>query len=104
MNRITDNRESFAFETTLSGLNFVDRIKKWKKIGYEVILYFLKLPNEDMAIQRVRLRVAEGGHNVPEEVIIRRYHREDGKISKNTIPTLLTIGSFLIILVISLLL
>ena len=75
MNRITENEESFAFETTLSGLNFVDRIKKWKEIGYGVILYFLKLPNEAMAIQRVQLRVAEGGHNVPEEVIVRRYHR-----------------------------
>ena len=75
MNRITANKESFAFETTLSGLNFVDRIKEWRKIGYEVILYFLKLPNEAMAIQRVQLRVAEGGHNVPEEVIIRRYRR-----------------------------
>lgn len=75
MNRMTEHKESFAFETTLSGLNFVDRIKKWRDIGYEVILYFLKLPNEEMAIQRVQLRVAEGGHNVPEEVIIRRYHR-----------------------------
>ncbi len=75
MNRITNNGESFAFETTLSGLNFVDRIKKWKKMGYEIILFFLKLPNEGMAIQRVQLRVAEGGHNVPEEVIMRRYHR-----------------------------
>ena len=75
MERLTDNRESFAFETTLSGVNFIDRIKNWRKAGYEIILYFLSLPNEEMAIQRVRLRVAEGGHNVPEKVIIRRYHR-----------------------------
>ncbi|WP_321416814.1 zeta toxin family protein [uncultured Desulfobacter sp.] len=75
MNTIVSNRESFAFETTLSGLNYIDRIKNWKKIGYEIILYFLKLENEEMAIHRVQLRVAEGGHNVPEDVIIRRYHR-----------------------------
>ena len=43
--------------------------------GYEVILFFLKLPSEEMAINRVKLRVAEGGHNVPENVIRRRYHR-----------------------------
>ena len=75
MDTIVSNKESFAFETTLSGLNYIDRIKKWKQAGYEIILYFLKLPNEEMAIKRVQLRVAEGGHNVPEDVIIRRYHR-----------------------------
>jgi predicted ABC-type ATPase len=75
LDTIVSNKESFAFETTLSGLNYIDRIEKWKQIGYEVILYFLKLPSEEMAIQRVRLRVAQGGHNVPRDVIIRRYFR-----------------------------
>ena len=75
LDTIVSNKESFAFETTLSGLNYIDRIKKWKQIGYEIILYFLKLPSEEMAIKRVQLRVAQGGHNVPEDVIIRRYHR-----------------------------
>jgi len=75
MNTIVSNRESFAFETTLSGLNYIESIKKWKKIGYEVILYFLSLPNEEMAVKRVQLRVTQGGHNVPEDVIKRRYHR-----------------------------
>lgn len=40
MDAIVAKRESFAFETTLSGLNYIGQIKKWKKIGYEVILYF----------------------------------------------------------------
>ncbi len=78
LNRIetmVSNNLSFAFETTLSGLNFIDHIKRWQSIGYEVILYFLYLPNEEMATNRVHLRVAQGGHNVPEDVIIRRYHR-----------------------------
>lgn len=75
MDIIVANREAFAFETTLSGLNYIDRIKQWKQIGYEIILYFLWLPSEEMAIKRVQLRVAEGGHNVPEDVIIRRFHR-----------------------------
>jgi len=72
---LVDKRESFAFETTLSGLNYIPRIKTWKKLGYEVILYFLKLPDEAMAIHRVKLRVAEGGHNIPEKVIKRRYKK-----------------------------
>jgi predicted ABC-type ATPase len=68
MDTIVSNNESFAFETTLSGLN-------WKKADYEIILYFLKLPSEEMALKRVQTRVSEGGHNVPEDVIIRRFHR-----------------------------
>ena len=75
MDTIVFNKESFAFETTLSGLNYIDRIKNWKKAGYEIILYFLKLPSEEMALKRVQTRVSEGGHNVPEDVIIRRFHR-----------------------------
>jgi len=46
-----------------------------EKKGYEVILYFLSLPDEQIAIERVQLRVAQGGHNVPVDVIKRRYHR-----------------------------
>jgi len=46
-----------------------------EKIGDEVILYYLRLPNEEMAVQRVQLRVAQGGHNVPVDVVKRRYHR-----------------------------
>ena len=75
MNAIVAKRESFAFETTLSGLNYIEQIKKWKKTGYEVILYYLSLPDEEMAVRRVHLRVAQGGHNVPVDVIKRRYHR-----------------------------
>jgi predicted ABC-type ATPase len=75
MDTIVAKRESFAFETTLSGLNYIRQIQKWKKIGYEVILYYLSLPNEEMAVQRVQLRVAQGGHNVPVDVVKRRYHR-----------------------------
>jgi predicted ABC-type ATPase len=45
-----------------------------EKIGYEAILYYLSLPNEEMAVQRVQLRVAQGGHNVPVDVVKRRYH------------------------------
>ena len=67
---LAKKRESFSFETTLSGLNYVRRIEEWRNQGYEVILFFLKLPSEEMAINRVKLRVAEGGHNVPENVMM----------------------------------
>lgn len=65
--------ESFAFETTLSGLAFAQAIPRWRKAGYHVKLIFLSLPSVDMAVMRVAARVAQGGHDVPPEVIRRRF-------------------------------
>ncbi len=67
--------ESFAFETTLSGLSYLARMKRWKEEGYEIILYFLKIPSVEFAMERIRLRVAQGGHDVPEDDIRRRFVR-----------------------------
>lgn len=66
-------RESFAFETTLSGLRYARLIPQWRKKGFSVKLIFLKLPNPEMAIARVAARIAQGGHAVPERVIRRRF-------------------------------
>ena len=66
--------ESFAFETTLSGRGYARMIPKWREQGYWVKLYFLRLPNPEASIVRVRQRVLEGGHNIPEDVIRRRFH------------------------------
>ncbi|MCE5325063.1 MAG: zeta toxin family protein [Planctomycetaceae bacterium] len=65
--------ESFAFETTLSGRNYVRHIQRWKKAGYHVKLVFLSLPSADFAVARVKMRVAQGGHHVPVPVIRRRF-------------------------------
>ena len=65
--------DSFAFETTLSGRGLARLIPCWREQGYWVQLYFLRLPSPDMAVARVRNRVREGGHNVPEDVIRRRF-------------------------------
>ena len=66
-------RESFAFETTLSGLGYLARIRQWRSMGYKVSLYFLTLPSPEIAILRVAARVKQGGHNIPETVIQRRF-------------------------------
>lgn len=68
-----DRNESFAFETTLSGLTYLRRIRAWRRSGYHVSLFFLSLPTVELAIARVRQRVKQGGHNVPEDVIRRRF-------------------------------
>ncbi len=64
---------SFAFETTLSGLAYLKKIALWQAHGYQVKLWFLSLPNEDIAVSRVARRVLQGGHTIPETVIRRRF-------------------------------
>ena len=66
-------KESFAFETTLSGLGYLARIRKWRFTGYKISLYFLALPSPETAILRVAARVRQGGHNIPESIIRRRF-------------------------------
>jgi predicted ABC-type ATPase len=66
-------KESFAFETTLSGLGYLARIREWRSMGYKISLYFLALPSPETAILRVAARVKQGGHNIPEAVIRRRF-------------------------------
>jgi predicted ABC-type ATPase len=66
-------RESFAFETTLSGLSYLRSLSQWRLQGYHVTLFFLALPSADMAVARVSERVRQGGHAIPESVIRRRF-------------------------------
>jgi len=68
-------RETFAFETTLSGLGYARRIPSWRSSGYHVKLIFLWLPSVDLSLARIRARVAQGGHDVPEGVVRRRFDR-----------------------------
>jgi len=69
------NGKSFAFETTLSTRVYLRMIPRWQKDGYQVKLYFLKLPDPEFAIRRVERRVRYGGHNIPASTIRRRYAR-----------------------------
>ena len=64
----------FAFETTLSSRSFVGQIKKAKEQGYDVNLIYYWLDSVELAIERVKIRVSEGGHHIPTDTIIRRYH------------------------------
>ena len=68
-------RESFAVETTLSSTMYARRMRSWKAWGYRLTLHFIELPSEDFAVRRVEMRVAAGGHSVPEADIRRRFHR-----------------------------
>ena len=63
----------FAFETTLATKSYRGKIESAKASGYNVTLLFFWLQNVDLAMERVKTRVAEGGHNIETEIIKRRY-------------------------------
>lgn len=64
---------SFSIETTLATRSYLQLVRKVQVQGYEVVLLFFSLPTPEMAKQRVALRVSKGGHNIPQEVIERRF-------------------------------
>jgi predicted ABC-type ATPase len=70
---LTEQRKTFAFESTLSGRTPARWIEIAKREGLEFHLLFLWLESEELAIERVAERVRRGGHDVPEAVIRRRY-------------------------------
>lgn len=73
MNELERRDESFAFETTLSGLAYARRVRLWREVGYHVTLFFLPLTNPQMRIDRVAERVRKDGHDVPGDAICRRF-------------------------------
>lgn len=73
INELLERNENFAFETTLATRSHQIKVAEAKKNNYNVILIFFWLQNVDLAIERVKTRVLEGGHNIETEVIKRRY-------------------------------
>ena len=65
----------FAVETTLSGRAYARRIRHWQERGYRVAIIYLRLPSAEYAVRRVVQRVTEGGHDIPETVVHRRFER-----------------------------
>jgi len=70
-----DKRMDFAFETTLAGRSHINLIKKLRQDGWWIVLFFLWIPDAGFSKSRVRERVAQGGHDIPEDTIERRYPR-----------------------------
>lgn len=73
IDELLNENESFAFETTLSTKSYKNKVLSAKKNAYTVTLLFFWLNNVELAKERVKTRVKEGGHNIPNEVIERRY-------------------------------
>lgn len=75
INQLLEENEDFAFETTLATRSYVSFIKKARTKGYKIILLYFWLASPDFAKQRVAKRVRQGGHNIPDEIVERRYYR-----------------------------
>lgn len=73
IDRHAEAGRSFAFETTLAGRSYAARISQWQAAGFTVKLMFLSLRTPEEAIARVATRVRQGGHDVPSDVIRRRF-------------------------------
>ena len=68
-----DQRQDFAFETTLSGRGYARTLQSMRAAGYEIVLFYLWIPSAEFSTQRVASRVQNGGHDVPADAISRRY-------------------------------
>jgi predicted ABC-type ATPase len=75
INDCIDTGLNVAFETTLASLSYAKKIAAWQRGGCSVALVYVRLANVEMSIERVRRRVAEGGHGVPDDVIRKRFSK-----------------------------
>jgi predicted ABC-type ATPase len=75
IDRLAESREDFAFETTLSGRGYLERMRRWRNDGYFLQIIFLTLPSPDLALERIGARVRHGGHDVPVADVTRRFFR-----------------------------
>lgn len=86
INELLESDENFAFETTLATKSYKSKIIDAQHKNCKVTLLFFWLQNVDLAIERVKTRVKEGGHNIDVEVIKRRYERGIKNLFKIYIP------------------
>ena len=83
---LTAHKVDFAIETTLSSKSYVQFIRNAQLEGYYVSLIFFWLNTPELAIERVKIRVASGGHDIPEDVIKRRYWAGIKNLSQLYLP------------------
>ena len=75
IHEFAERRADFAFETTLAGKTYIRLLQKLKRQGYVIHLFFLWIPSVELALVRIKDRVAQGGHHVPAADVRRRFGR-----------------------------
>jgi predicted ABC-type ATPase len=71
LDRLASSKEDFAFESTLSGLTYMNRLKRWKAAGWRIEIVYLRISSPQLALRRIAARVKQGGHSVPRRVLRR---------------------------------
>lgn len=79
-------QEDFGVETTLATRTLLNMVKTAQAEGYMVTILYFWLNSPDLAVARVKARVAAGGHNIPEETIRRRYKVGIGYFFRDYVP------------------
>jgi predicted ABC-type ATPase len=82
LDRLAASRADFAFESTLSGLGYVGRIRRWKAAGYRIEIVYLCLASPQLALRRIAARVSQGGHDVTRTDVLRRFTRGRANFAK----------------------
>jgi predicted ABC-type ATPase len=75
LDRLAAERRDFAFESTLSGLTYLSRLRRWKAAGYQIEILYSWISSPALGLWRKATRVRQGGHNVPRWDVIRRFTR-----------------------------
>jgi predicted ABC-type ATPase len=75
LRQLGEAKVDFAFESTLSSRTFAAFLGTLKQQGYAIVIYYFSLTNAQLAVRRVKLRVSLGGHDVPADVVRRRFGR-----------------------------
>jgi predicted ABC-type ATPase len=75
LDRLAKSKDDFAFESTLSGLTYLNRLKRWKARGWRIEIVYLRISSPRLALRRIAARVKQGGHNVPRADVLRRFTR-----------------------------
>lgn len=75
LKRALVRKSSIAFESTMAGRSWISTFQAAKHYGYHITICYVIIDSPELAVQRVRQRVLEGGHHIPEQTIRRRYDR-----------------------------
>ena len=83
LDRLGRAKKDFAFESTLSGLTYLSRLRRWKAAGYRIEIIYLRISSPRLALRRIAARVKQGGHNVPRADVVRRFARSWNNFEKH---------------------
>lgn len=81
-------RKTFGIETTLSGKTYLKILNEMKDSGYRIYMYYLWIPNYQLGVERIKNRVKEGGHNIPEHTVKRRFDKTLWNLFHTYLPVL----------------